>query len=465
MRNGIRATDPDPEGCLQSASSAIDRMHKCQRAWGMRLRLNPFLILLQVLLLSSPVLAATGSEEAMAVIAAESRDQLRRRILPYWYDTAIDWKQGGYSLCDDAVRGRCVPDEKQLVSQARMVWTFARAHLKGYSTPERDYLKAARHGVEFLRNHMKDPEHGGYFWSVSLDGKPRDPRKRLYGEAFVIYALVEYARASGDTVALQEASDLFRLLQRKTHDAGHGGWMEHFERDWSPMPIRDPNAIVEVSGYKSANAHLHLQEALSELWAETRDPEVRAALEESLRFNRTYFYPATAARSAFHFQPDWKPVTDPTSAGLSYGHNVEFAWLMLRAEEVLGRPQSWNHFRAHLDHAIRYGTDRVRGGLYNKGAGSEPATDRNKVWWAQAEMLAALSQATRRWPNEKSYREELERLWSWVNGPQKDAKSGIWLDTVTENGEPKATGLAHNWKANYHDVRALLMLEEMQKTK
>lgn len=80
-------------------------------------------------------------------------------------------------------------------------------------------------------------------------------------------------------------------------------------------------------------------------------------------------------------------------------------------------------------------------------------------------MLAALSQATRRWPNEKSYREELERLWSWVNGPQKDAKSGIWLDTVTESGEPKATGLAHNWKANYHDVRALLMLEEMQKTK
>ena len=42
-------------------------------------------------------------------------------------------------------------------------------------------------------------------------------------------------------------------------------------------------------------------------------------------------------------------------------------------------------------------------------------------------------------------------------------KSGIWLDTVTESGQPKSTGLAHNWKANYHDVRALLILEEILK--
>ena len=35
-------------------------------------------------------------------------------------------------------------------------------------------------------------------------------------------------------------------------------------------------------------------------------------------------------------------------------------------------------------------------------------------------------------------------------------KDGIWLDTVTAEGRPKATGKAHNWKANYHDVRAMV---------
>ena len=144
----------------------------------MRPVLSSVLILLLFLTRSSSTLVAAGSGDTMAT---EARDKLRQRILPYWYDTAIDWKQGGYSLCDDAVQSRCVPDEKQLVSQARMVWTFSRVHQKGYSTADRDYLKAARHGVEFLRGHMKDPDHGGYFWSVTLDGKPRDSRKRLYG--------------------------------------------------------------------------------------------------------------------------------------------------------------------------------------------------------------------------------------------------------------------------------------------
>ncbi len=417
----------------------------------------PFLVrrLLSVsLLLLLP--AAQGAVD-FSTEANTARQQLKEHVLPYWYDTAIDWGRGGYVLCDDARRGRCTPNEKQIVTQARMVWGFSAAHRAGLSTPERDYLKAAAHGVKFLHEQMRDAEHGGYFWSVTLDGKPRDRRKRLYGEAFVIYALVEYARASGDRSALDEARQLFREVQRRAHDEKNGGWNEHFERDWTPFPPKHPEALVEVAGYKSANTHLHLMEAFAELYAETKDPEVKTALKESLDLNRRYFYPADAARSAFHFQPDWKPVTDPGSAGLSYGHNVEFAWLMIRAQEALGQSPDWTHFHQHLQHTLRNGTDLVRGGVYNRGRGEEPASDRDKVWWVQAEMLAALTYALRQPPENSAYAEALAKLLLWIQAHQTDPQSGIWLDTVTETGAPKAAGLAHNWKANYHDVRGLLI--------
>ena len=52
-----------------------------------------------------------------------------------------------------------------------------------------------------------------------------------------------------------------------------------------------PEAIVEVGGMKSANTHLHLMEALTELYDATHDPEVRKSLEEAVRINATYFYP------------------------------------------------------------------------------------------------------------------------------------------------------------------------------
>lgn len=423
------------------------------RSAGALSRVFPLICLL--LTAQSAVTGADFSTEARAV-----QGQLRERILPYWYDTGVDWTAGGYRLCDDSVKGRCEPDEKQLVTQARMIWGFAHAHRHGLSTPSRDYLKVAAHGVRFLREKMRDPVHGGYFWSVTVDGALRDPRKRLYGESFVIYALVEYARAGRDSTALADALELYREIQKRAHDDTNRGWTEHFERDWTPLPLRAPEAIVEVAGLKSANTHLHLMEALTELVVATQDSAVKASLAEALELNQRYFYPSDAGQSAFHFQPDWSPVTDPSSAGLSYGHNVEFAWLMIQAERALGRSESWPHFHRHLRHALQYGTDAVRGGTYNRGRTDQPATDTAKVWWVQAEMFPALTFGLQNLPGDAAYADALAKLILWCNSRQTDPKSGIWLDTVTADGTPKATGLAHNWKANYHDVRGLVIFSD-----
>lgn len=410
------------------------------------------------LILALASLAASLSAEPLAAPAREFRAQLANRILPYWLDTTIDRTNGGYLLADD-LAGRRVATEKQLVTQARMVWGFSHAHLHGFSTGERDYLQAARGGYRFLLDHFLDREHGGYFWKTDPAGKVLDDRKIVYGESFVIYAFVEYARAGQDPEPLRRALELYQVLQRQAHDATNGGWNEHFRRDWTPLPRRAPDAQVEIAGLKSANTHLHLMESLTELAADTKDRAVRDSLAEALRLNATYFYPPDPGRAAFHREPDWRPVTDPASAGLSYGHNVEFAWLMIRAERVLGRAPSWSHFRAYLDHALRYGTDAARGGLYSRGFDDQPATDTDKVWWVQAEMMAALTDALQHQSNSTDAT-ALEKLIQFVNAHQADPADGIWLDTVTADGRPKATGKAHSWKANYHDVRALVKFVE-----
>ncbi|HTL18214.1 MAG TPA: AGE family epimerase/isomerase, partial [Patescibacteria group bacterium] len=278
--------------------------------------------------------------------AADLKIQLAQKILPYWYETAIDRHNGGYVLADDAARKAPPATEKQLVTQTRMIWGFSHAHLKGFSDEKHNYLAAAEQGYRFLRSHFLDQTNGGYYWTTDLAGTPLDRRKILYGESFVIYGLVEYYRASGDKAALQQAMDLYHLVQKYAHDRTNSGWVEHFEPDWKP--IVDPKAavIVELGGAKSANTHLHLMEALTELYQATHDVEVEKSLEEALKINMTWFYPKDPAKCAFHRQPDWRAVTAPSSAGLSYGHNVEFAWLMIHAERVLGRQPSWHHFEA-----------------------------------------------------------------------------------------------------------------------
>ena len=415
----------------------------------------PAVVAFWLTLLAPNTFAAT---RPLSSYAADMKEDMIEKLLPYWHDTTLDKTNGGYVLADD-VQGPRAATEKQIVTQSRLIWTFSHLHLKGYSNEDRNYLKAAEHGYRFLADHFLDKRKGGYFWTTDLSGKVVNDRKILYGQAFVIYGLVEFYRAGGEKEALRRAMDLYRDLQENAYDKKDGGWFEHFTRDWNPILKPDPNAVVEVAGYKSANAHLHLMEALTELYEVTLDGEVKRSLDEALRLNATHFYPKDAGKSCFHRQPDWKAVTDPKSAGLSYGHNVEFAWLMIRAQKVAGAPLAWDHFYNHLNHAMKYGYDHERGGLYNRGADDQPATDTDKVWWVQAEMLAALTDALKHKPNAE-YETALKKLIDFVANFMTDPADGVWLDTVTADGKFKSTGKAHNWKANYHDARAMLKFIE-----
>lgn len=411
------------------------------------------------LTLLAPSHAAATPFEDFPAQAALLRQELSEKVLPYWYDHCVDWQRGGFLLSDDAAKPVPPATQKMLVSQARMVWGFAHAHLKGYRDPQRDYLRAARLGYQFLLERFRDLDQGGYFWRTDLDGQPLNDRKYLYGQAFVVYALVEYHRASEDPAALRHAMDLYRVIQERCHDRRHDGWGEHYTRQWELLTEQDPRIEVERAGLKSANAHLHWMEALAELFDVTQDREVRRSLLEALRLNQKYFYPKNPAKSCFHRQPNWAPVTDPRSAGLSYGHNVEFAWLMVRAEEVLGRRPSWSHFDAILEHALKCGTDHERGGLYNRGVGDEPASDTDKIWWVQSEWMAALTEGLKRKEN-PAYRTALARLLGFLRTHMILEADGIWLESVTADGQPKSTAKAHQWKANYHDVRAVVKFIE-----
>jgi len=416
-------------------------------------------VLVLITTLFPTVISRAQTSDDFAKEARRMRQELSEKVFPYWYDTAQDRTNGGYQLADD-LSSKSAAKEKQLVTQSRMVWGFSHAHLRGFGDAKQDYLAAARQGYQFLRDHFFDPTHGGYYWKTDLAGKPTNERKIVYGESFVIYALVEYYRASGDHAALDRALELYQTLESHAHDQKNGGWAEHFQRDWTPIGRGESGAEVEVAGLKSANTHLHLMEALTELYAVTGDPDVGRSLAEALHINATYFYPKNPGQSCFHREPDWGFVTDPKSAGLSYGHNVEFAWLMARAELVLGRTPSWDHFQAHVDHALRYGYDHDLGGVYNRGSDDQPASQTDKVWWVQSEMMAALTDSLRHQAN-PAHAAALESLIKFIWKYQVDPKDGIWLDTVTKDGQPKATGKAHSWKANYHDVRAMMKFIEM----
>ena len=205
---------------------------------------------------------------------------LTDNILPFWYPQVIDLEDGGYRLNHDFQGNWKGKTNKEFVHQARTVWFFSRVANTKYGTS--DHLEAARHGYNFLINSLWDKQFGGFYWEVDSSGKvATKPDKHLYGQAFGIYALSEYALATGDNSAIALVRELFNLLESHAHDRRYGGYRECFRQDWN-LPSENTkdyrnNASPTI---KTLDTHLHLLEALTLYYHLTKEPAARERLFE-----------------------------------------------------------------------------------------------------------------------------------------------------------------------------------------
>src|SRR4051794_22615669 len=183
-------------------------------------------------------------------------------MLRFWGEELIDNVEGGYALGHDSRGQPTGADSRHLVTQARTAWFFARLARSPYG--EDRHLQWAAHGIRFLTGRMWDPDHGGFYWEVGPDG-PRDVRKHLYGQAFAILALSEFARAAGDATTLALAEGVAGLVDSRAHDDVHGGYIEARIVDWSEEPAGSTSVLGRPAEGKTANTHLHLMEALTGL--------------------------------------------------------------------------------------------------------------------------------------------------------------------------------------------------------
>ena len=400
-------------------------------------------------------------------IAVEWEALLRDRMLPYWYNTTAN-SRGGYRIHDPGDRswrariGYLIKGNDQhdtirgLVSQSRLIWVFSHAHLLGYSTPQHDYLKRAQDGYSYLIEAMLDREYGGFYWKTDVNRGVIEPHKILYGQSMAIYALVEYHRASGLPDPLGHARSIYETVQQKFHDKTHKGWIEHCERDFTPLTCTGERlpGMPDVVGFKSGDAHLHWMEALTELYSEVKDSSMRDSLIEAIELLCTEFYPPNVSESCEYRLPDWKAVASDDLSGISHGHMIEFAWLLLHAQHALGLLRDWEHFESLVRHSLSYGFDHERGGFYFRGKPNQLACDTTKFWWVQAEGLSALTDAAAHFDSDE-YKVPLTQLVNWILNYQIRSDDGVWIVSTDAEARPQNVKKAGEWKAAYHEVRAI----------
>ncbi len=379
---------------------------------------------------------------------------LHENIIGFWHPRCLDRTNGGYIINFGPAGEAKGEGTKGIVTQARMVWLFARVARTGHRP--REMLEAAEWGYRFLRDKMWDPRYGGFYWEVdAAGGRQVRPKKHLYGQSFGLYALSEYYLASGNQEALDLAVRFFHLLEEKAHDSTYGGYLEFFNADWTPPPSGE-TTYMGAAGLKLMNTHLHLLEALTSFYRASRLPLARERLLELLQIQSNSVVRKGLGACTDKYDRDWTPRLEGAYNRVSYGHDLENIWLLMDASDAAGVSNFplLDLYKELFAYSLKYGYDERSGGFYGSGPPAQPADQRNKIWWVEAEALVSALRMYRM-TRDPLYLRVFEKTWDFVEKHQIDWKHGEWHATVTPEGAARGDK-ANIWKAGYHNGRAMI---------
>lgn len=436
------------------------------------------LLAMLAILPAAASVAGDGSSERQR-LRERMEYSLRHELLQVWYPRSLDTLAGGF-LCDFSHDWQPAgPQLKMIVTQTRHVWTASQAAM--FLADDR-YRSIAAHGFRFLRDKLWDHEYGGFYMLRDRAGGPvafsYQEEKRAYGNAFAIYALAAYYKISGDPAALQLAQKTFRWLEQHSHDPVQRGYHEHLARNGDRLR-RGESATkawdAPSIGWQDQNSAIHLLEAFTALYHVWPDSLLRRRLEEMLTLVRDVIVDPRGFL-ILYFQDGWRPVSFRDSSAavrqanfrfdhISFGHDIETAYLLLEAADALGMPAdplTLAVAKRLVDHALAHGWDESNGGLYDRGyyfAGSDTLTiiSKAKVWWVQAEALNALLLMAQLFPQEAGYRRAFQKQWAYIDKFLIDHKHGEWYEEGLDHSpEQVHAPKARDWKVNYHNARALM---------
>ena len=410
-------------------------------------------------------------KERYTTFIKDIQHHLFNELLPFWMQNGVDKEYGGFLTYFDKNGQPTGETMKTLVCQTRMIYTSSSAHRRHLGGGK--FLEHAQQGVEFLLDHFWDEEHTGWHWTCAQDGTPIDRSKIMYGHSFAMYALSEYTMASGDPRGLEMAEETYKSITSLAADGVHGGFYEFMEQDW-----RHKAPGVYGGDRKSLDVHMHLMEAFTNLYEASGLPRYKEDTMYMISLIRQHMLHPEYGTGIAQFALDWNPLSailfknvfvsdrdteDDEGRPLdntSYGHNVELGWLMHHAIKILGLDV--NDYKSVLkklyDHAITFGIDWERGGLYCEGAHNGPARERNKEFWQQAEMLVAMLDAHELFGDER-YLDAYENVHRLVMDHVINHNVGEWYPLLDENNNLLWDYMGHAWKINYHTMRSMMECE------
>jgi cellobiose epimerase len=371
-------------------------------------------------------------------------------ILAYWMHYMPDEINGGFFGKLDSVNQVHKEAPKGIVLNSRILWSFS----AGYNqTKNNKYLIIAKRAYEYITDYFIDKEFGGVYWSVDYSGAMLNGRKQVYGISFCLYGLSEYYKAIKKKEILDHAVNLFHLIEKHAYDTVRKGYYEAFSRDWhleKDLRLSEKDANEK----KTMNTHLHIIEAYANLYEVWPDHFLKKQIENLLEVFVQHIIDNKSGHLILFFDEEWKN----KSQIISYGHDIEAAWLLQESAEKVHNTEwveTMKKMAVKITTAAQEGADKDGGLWYEYNAASNHLI-KEKHWWPQAEAMIGFLNAYQI-NNDKVFLQQSFQSWQFIKKYIKDKQYGEWHWGINADNSPMQNqDKAGFWKCPYHNSRACL---------
>jgi mannobiose 2-epimerase len=376
--------------------------------------------------------------------------ELTGNILPFWMTYVVDKVNGGFygAVTNDLQVHNEVP--RSAILCARILWTYAAVYRRSGAE---QYLSMAQWAYDYLTRVFWDQDYGGLYWQVDYQGNPVFDHKHHYAQAFAIYGLTEYYRATQEPQSLVLAQTLFHLLEKYAYEPIYRGYIESSTRQWESLEDMRLSE-TDLNCRKSMNTMLHILEAYTNLLRVWDDAHLKTQHRALLGTFQQHIIDHQINHFKLFFDDQWHSLSE----NISYGHDIEGSWLLVEAAEVQGDTELMEQVR---ESAIAMAAAVYREGIDDDGsvfyeAGPQGWVDTSKSWWAQAEAVIGFYNAYQ-YSGHAHFLQAAYRCWSYIQTKMVDRTHGEWYKRLHRDGTPDNTRYkAGPWDCPYHHSRACL---------
>lgn len=365
------------------------------------------------------------------------KETLLKDIIPFWEKHSLDSINGGYFTCLD--KTGCVFDtDKFIWLQGRQAWTFSMLYNKVENN--KNYLKIAKSGIDFLIKHGQDPD-GNFYFSTTQDGKPLIKAYNIFSDCFAAMAFSQYALASHDDEIKQLAIKTYHnILRRKDNPKGD------FEKNTNVRPLKGFSLPMILS-----NLVLELEDILP-------IKEVEKTIDYSVHEVMEVFLDKKSGLIYENVRPDGSHEDSLNGRLLNPGHGIEAMWFMMDIGIRRNDQKLIERATQTILNILEYSWDSKYGGIYYfmdvKGYPPQQLEWDQKLWWVHLESLVALSKSyllTKNLEVKKWYNKIHEYSWKHFSDP----KNGEWYGYLNRQGDVLLDLKGGKWKGCFHVPRAM----------